>query len=242
MNQNNFQGVRQVTPEEIARVEGIPLTHEELQKTQVLNLKEFSETVRFEKLTSKKPAIILAVIGALFITFGTTFQVVQSLNKKADPVVEPRSAPIEEPREEVVMEEETTNEKILTCNQTIMANPDGTDTSYTITYKFEEEKLVGFRKSFQVTVTPGSPLGPTTVQNYLIGYQPFLNQQEGYQISVVPIDNGLVATIEADYLKLDLTIFPPIQQTHFTTKIDYPLDTPFTQVQENMKTLGFNCQ
>ena len=95
MNQNNYQGIRQVTPEEIAQAQGIPLTHEELQKTQVLNLKEFSETVRFEKLTSKKPAIILAVIGALLITFGTTFQIAESLSKKAQPVIEPAPAPVQ---------------------------------------------------------------------------------------------------------------------------------------------------
>ena len=62
MNDNNLQGIRQVTPEEIAKVEGIPLTSEELQKTQVLNLQEVEEVARMEKLASKKPAIIVSYI------------------------------------------------------------------------------------------------------------------------------------------------------------------------------------
>ena len=35
------------------------LTKEELQKTQILNLKELEETIVFEKKTSKKPAIFV---------------------------------------------------------------------------------------------------------------------------------------------------------------------------------------
>ena len=55
MNQNN-QNVRQITPEEIAQAEGLPkpMTPEELQKTQILNLNELENTIRFEKITSKK--------------------------------------------------------------------------------------------------------------------------------------------------------------------------------------------
>ena len=39
------------------------ITPEELQKTLVLNLKDFEETARIEKITSKKPALTVALIG-----------------------------------------------------------------------------------------------------------------------------------------------------------------------------------
>ena len=47
------------------------MTQEELQKTQVLNLKDVEEAARFERITSKKPAIIVATIG--LVTVPTPF-------------------------------------------------------------------------------------------------------------------------------------------------------------------------
>ena len=236
MNQNGTQGVRQVTPEEIARVENIPLTQEEKEKTQVLNLKEFVETVRFEKLTSKKPAIVLAIIGALFITFGTTFQITKSLNHKKDAVVETRNVPVQEP-----IEEEETTGSILSCNKTIQNNPDGTDTNFNILYKFEEGKLVGFLKTFQATATPGNETGVATIQKYLTNYQAFLNPIEGYKIHLSTVTNGVSMTVEVDYLTLDLTQLNPQQQLHFSTKVDYPLDTAYETIETDMLNDSFIC-
>ena len=58
MNNNN-QNVRQVTPEEIAQVEGLPkpLTQEELQRTQILNFKDLQKTIKFEKMTSNNKKV-----------------------------------------------------------------------------------------------------------------------------------------------------------------------------------------
>lgn len=237
MNQN---GIRQITPEEIARAEGIPLTTEELQKTQVLNLKEVEETARFEKITSKKPAIIVAIIGALFITFGTTFQVAKTMTTKTTTTTEERNVVTEEP---VVEEKEPLNEiSYLNCNRTTLNNPDGTDTIYTILYTFENDQLIGFTKTFHVTATPNNPMGPVTVQNYLRDYQPFLNPTEGYEITVDPIDNGLITTVQVDYYKLDLTLLNPVQQNHFTTKLDYPLYSTRDEIAPAMVTYGFQCE
>ena len=58
------------------------LTKEELQKTQILNLKELEETIVFEKKTSKKPAIFVAILGILSIIAGTSVMTVQHLNAK----------------------------------------------------------------------------------------------------------------------------------------------------------------
>ena len=62
MNNNN---VRQISEEEIKQT----LTKEELQQTQVLNLDELEKTIRIEKKTSKKPAILIATIGGIVFLF-----------------------------------------------------------------------------------------------------------------------------------------------------------------------------
>jgi hypothetical protein len=238
MNQNNIHRIRQVTPEEVAQVQRVPLTQEELQKTHVLNLQEVQEAVRFEKMTSKKPAIFVAVIGFLLITFGTTFQVSQTLsaNRAKQNKVEQRSIEKEEP----IVEKEIM--KSLKCSLNSFNNADGTDTAFTVLYNFTNNKLVGFTKTFHIAVTPGSTVGTTTVQAYLKNYQAFLNQLEGYQISVNPVDNGLVTTVIVDYNLLDLTTVPEIQQTHFSTKIDYAIDTPYETIEQDMKNNNYTCE
>ena len=60
MNNNN---VRQISDEEIKQ----ELTKEQLQQTQVLNFQEVQKAIRFEKITSKKPAILVAVLGIISI-------------------------------------------------------------------------------------------------------------------------------------------------------------------------------
>ena len=131
MNQNNQQNqnVRQITPEEIREAEGLPkeLTPEELQKTQILNLNELQKTIRFEKITSKKPALIVAVLGIFLLIFGATFQIATSLNSNRK--VEKRKV---EPNPTIV-------ETSLSCVKTTLNNPDGTDTTYSIDYYFEND-------------------------------------------------------------------------------------------------------
>ena len=47
-----------------------PMTQEELQRTQVLNLQEVEKVAKIEKSTSKKPALFFALLGILSITLG----------------------------------------------------------------------------------------------------------------------------------------------------------------------------
>ena len=235
MVQNNNQP-RAISPEEVLQAQH-PMTQQELQRTQVLNIDEVEKAVRYERISSKKPAIAVAVLGILLLAFGTTFQITDNL--KANKKVEKRDIAEEVTKKEIVPTIATSS---LNCNQTLLNNQDGTDTIYTIKYDFEDNKLVGFTKSFTITPTVGNPLGATTVQNYTRDYQPFINPIEGYQISVVPNAGTLLVTVIVNFKKLDLTLLNPIQQTHFSTKIDYPLDTTKEVIQTEMINNGFVCE
>ena len=205
-----------------------------LQRTQVLNLKEFEEVARFEKRTSRKPAVLFAVLGFLLIAFGMAFQMKDSLTSREAAKVEKRKV-----SKEVVT---TPKETSLECTLTNLNNADGTDTVYTIDYHFLDQKLTGFTKMFTATATVGAELGPVSIQNYLNAYPAFLNPIEGYQISAVPIVNGVVVTVIVDFDTLDLLKLNPKQQEHFSTSIDYPLDTELGQIQQEMFAGGFQCQ
>ena len=49
------------------------MTREELTRTQVLNLSDFEKVAEFEKSTSKRPAIFLAILGIFCIMSGFAY-------------------------------------------------------------------------------------------------------------------------------------------------------------------------
>ena len=246
MNQQQYNNhnVRQVTPEEMQQqLQG--LTQEELQKTQVLNLKDVEEAARFEKITSKKPAIIIAIIGALFLTFGTTFQIAKTLSaKNNDRVIENR--------ETEALPEENKN---LIC--TLQETSQGTDTLMTIDYFFENNKLTEFTKTFTVSVVPNDPNGPNTYKLYVSGFAPFIKQADGYTITVTPnADNTqLTSVVNAKLSEINLedTKFLEQQNKLFKVSItraatagqkehDFPMNTEKSVIKKDMTAIGYTCE
>ena len=233
MNQNN-QNVRQITPEEIAQAEGLPkpMTPEELQKTQILNLNELENTIRFEKITSKKPAIIVAAVGILFLVFGTTFQIASSLsanNRK----VEKRKV---DPTPQIV-------ETSLSCVKTTLNNPDGTDTTYNVDYYFENDKLSSQIREYKYTAIANNPNGEPTIKTKLDTYQKLLSSTSGYQVNTSASDSKeMKVVVQIDYHSLDLTTIPQANQNDELTKVTYKRGTDSNTIRSDMLSKGYTCE
>ena len=131
---------------------------EELQRTQVLNLKDVEETVKYEKSISKKPAMIIAIIGAIFLTLGSTLQIAKTMKKSVEPKAEKREISKEK-------EIQTVTPVILECQNIQMNNPDGTNITFTIDYTFNNYKLTNFTKKY--------------IKNILARITSFLEEQTG---------------------------------------------------------------
>lgn len=224
MNNNN---VRQVSDEEIKQT----LTKEELQQTQVLNFQEVQKTIKYEKRTSKRPAIIIAVIGALSLMFGGSIQIATSLK------TEPENIQKREIKKDIKVEV-----KNLNCAKTTLNNPDNTNTIYNITYKFENDKLVGFIKEYNVSAVLDKKDGKKSVENYINEYNSLLNDSEGYEIEINSTENTLSVKVVVDYKKLDLTKLNELQQTKPFTKVDYNKNTSYDKVRNDMLTDGFTVE
>lgn len=206
------------------------LSQEELQKTQVLNLQDFEETARYEKMTSKKPAIIVALIGVLSIFFGTTFGVVQTLNRA------PKDTSTIEKRET------TPQDDTITCTLNQAGLADGTDQAYSVIYTFSDNKLTKFTRTTTIMPTAGNVNGPVAITNYKQAFVPYLISLNGYQVTLIPSGEGIVATTSVDYSKLDLSTFPEAQQATPYTKVDYAAGTDKTSLQSDMFSQGYTCQ
>ena len=213
------------------------MSPEELEKTHVLNLDAVHDAIRYEKMTSKKPAIIVAVIGLIAILSGVFYQAYNSYSQKK---AEQRK--IEQRRQE--------NKKVplistefMNCKLSSQLNPDGTNYLMEINYGFTNQKLSEFTKKFTVVQTPGVELGANTIASYINAYKLFMNPIDGYQISVTPTTNvGVVVIVKVDYKELDLTRLNPRQATHFSTSVDYFKNTEQEKIKEDMISKGYTCQ
>lgn len=223
MNNNE---VRQISDEEIRK----ELTKEQLQQTQVLNFQEVQKTIHFEKVTSKKPAILIAVIGLISILFGGSLQIATSLNAK------PQNVQKREVKQNVI-------EENLSCIKTTLNNPDGTNTIYSITYKFEDDRLVGFTKLYNISATAGKEVGKKSIEKYIDEYKVLLNETPGYDIDISSTSNTTIAIkVIVDYKKLDLTKLNALQQTKEFTKIDYNKNTSYKTIRSDSIEKGFTVE
>ena len=210
------------------------MSQEELQRTQVLNLQDVQEAVKYEKMTSKKPAIIIAILGIASILMGTTFGVVQNLQAKA-----------EKEREKAVVRRETVpTEKTLSCSLTKLADYDGTDYTLTRDFTFKDNKLTKEIKSFKLSPSEGNPNGVTGVQNYLVALQPFLVQMSGYELMVEKDQNTGTATTTTtiNYEILDITKVPEMHQSNFRFNVEYTNGSDQATIEQDLKTKGYTCK
>lgn len=207
------------------------LSPEELQKTQVINLKDLEEIVRIEKKTSKKPAIIIGIIGLSLLFGGVGVQVSNTLKEKreAEQLVEQRRA------------EEIVEKDYLSCEQTT-SPANSLDYNYSITYDFEDNKLVGSTKILSVTPTPNKPEGAAEVKKYKDTLQKLVSTKKEYEITINDIPNGFVITTNIDYENLDLTKIKPENTKDKAVSIDYKKGDSKEKIMADMKAKKFTCK
>lgn len=210
------------------------LSEEELQRTQVLNFDDFKTTTRIEKAGSKKPAIIVAIIGLLSILIGTTYPGIQSLitNKKTEKS-QVQTRKIEEKKENIVKSK-------LSCTKTNNI-PDGTIEKITINYEFENEKLKSFEKTVDITIAPGSMNGQAALDSFKTALPPFLTQKNGYDISTKEIENGIEVITKVDYEKLNINDLPQANQDNYRFNVTYLKDSTKESVLKDMQSQEFSC-
>ena len=206
------------------------MTQEELQKTQVLNLQEVEAAVKFEKRFSKKPALIIGIIGIALLLAGSSFQVLNILNsKKEQSKIENRK---------VTGEIRT---EVLTCIKTTLNNPDGTDIVYSINFNLTNNKLTNYMKTYTVTQVVGNDKGKKTISEADKKYKDYMNSTEGYEVSLTTSDNGYILMNQVDFEILELTKVNNKQNENSITKVDYTKFSSKEDIIEKAKKSGFTC-
>ena len=210
------------------------LSDEELQRTQVLNLQDFKETARIERLSSKKPAIIVAAIGLLSISFGLAFPTVQSLSAKMKNDNEKIEQRVEDKKEPV--------EETVTCTFRNLNQPSGIDELINVEFNFKDDKLYTSKKDYAIVKSASATTEPADIANYATAVQSFLMQTSGYTVSFKAIENGSITTTEVNYLLLDPTVIPEKHQSNYRFNVLHRANTSKADVKSSMNEIGYECK
>ena len=227
MNQNNQQQtqMRQSSQQQ--------MSDEELQRTQVLNFDDFKKIARYEKISSKKPAIIVALLGALFIIIGSGYPIVQMQIEKSQQ--ESTKTTVQARKKDIV------ERKSLSCVNTQSFGITGLNESLKIDYNFENDMLKSFTKELTLTNTENIELSQKHVQDYINALQGYLIQQDGYQVTVKQTDVGTITTTEVDYSTLNINSIPELNQGNVFFNVIYLANADYNAVKQDMESQNYIC-
>ena len=218
----------------------------DLTKTQVLNFSEVEEVAKYEKKTSKKPAIVLASIGVFAIMLGLFYPTINSSLKKDN---NNSSTVLESNLRDT--KEVSNFANSLTCSYTKTTTEDNTTSVTTFNFKFDNAKLSSYEKVLNIvstapvtTVTPVSMVNVDSVINTVIlnpisGYTITRNYQADQTNSNVVVNYTVRADVDLNKLnKNDLTME---YSSNDFLNVPYSLKDNYDVVKQNLEILGYIC-
>ena len=217
------------------------MTEEELQRTQVLNLDAFKEVARFEKMTSKKPAIFIAVLGIFSIALGTAFPAIQSYAaRKAVEATKPTVQSRVKSKKEII---NRVVEKDLICKWENLNLSNGTDETINVTYHFKDDALIAMDKVYSLTKSKTATSDPEELKSFQNALQPFLIQTDGYALIIKPLEeNGIEVTTKVDYELLDISTIPAMHQENYRFNVIYQKGEKEINVRQTTTEKGYVCE
>ncbi len=220
------------------------MSAEELAKTQVLNLSDVEKLASYEKATSKKPAVVLGIIGLIVLSIGIFYPKITSFfgNKKDENVVYNRVSDKDKNIDDS-LNKEINNNTQLTCTKTTLANSDGTDSSLTYNFTFVNNALQNYTKLAIINVSSNSQDGLVTVDNLYAGYTSLSGVPiNGYYLQTSKTSNGITVNVNIDLTKLDILSFPDTHKGNYVSNVEFNLNTTMDAVNETVSSNGFNCR
>lgn len=231
MNQNNNQ-----------LQQSSQVSQEELAKTQVLNLNDVKELAKFERKTSKKPAVLFAIAGILSITLGLTYpSIMTALDGISTKENKPEEKEKYEEDKEILAKVE---ENKVTCTFVAPSNPDGTKgtATYELFYN-EEDMLESYTMTLTIDPLEGNAMGLTSTQALHDSYKA-IDQIPitGYKMTTSYTDTGMKAIAAVDLTKLDKLTLTPTHQAAFFAQVPFNLNDLKTANVQYLTSTNYICQ
>ena len=223
---------------------------EELTRTQVLNIQELENAAKYEKRTSKKPAVFFAVLGLLSISLGVSYPGIQSMmddpSSKNDNVTEQRK---EEEKE--VSSTATALQNALTCSINQMNEAEATTTVTNYTFNFSETNtLASFEKTATISVTTPVSATPASIVS-LDTALANLKQTviAGYTLETTPtasttpnVVDGYTAKLIVDFASFNPQTLTALHTSNVFANVEFSNQDTKDTITTRLTQQGFTCQ
>lgn len=217
-----------------SKIEKQQLSEEELQRTQVLNLEDFRSVARIEKIGSKKPAIIVAMIGVFSILLGTAFPAYQSYSARKE--AEKNGEMVSARRDENAKEER----QLLCIAESVTAELKIKERIET-TYIFEEDELKSLKKVYYLSKINKDEEVPFFAV-YKNAVPPFLIQINGYSTTIKETDDTIINTTKIDFDSVDLNAIPKNSIDNYRFNPEFFGKESEEVVKTTKESVGFKCE
>jgi len=215
------------------------MTREELTRTQVLNLSDFEEVTKYEKSTSKRPAIFLAILGVICIISGFSYNPI--MNIVIDKITPP--APVISRRVTDANLTKTLTDTML-CHFTDVGNAYGVDLTMDMTLSFYDGKLNSYNKTTEYVVALGKEkLGQPNVNTY---YPIFKTLESinitGYKTSTKLLDNGFETKVNIDLKTLNQQQLTTEHNNNPITRVEFAYGDTKDLAYQKASVYGYICE
>ncbi len=208
---------------------------ENLAKTQVLNLEMVEEVANYEKKTSKKPAVIVALIGLFLIGSGVALPIAMTAFQGNKNVQE---------RKAVEEKDSLLQDKILSCSYIQLNDSYGTKVAYTLTLNFTENQLKEYVKKMTVTSVEGKEkVAEPVIANLFNVYKGYESVQiNGYSIFTSSISKGMQSQLSIDLEQLEKSKLTDLYQKDNFANVEFDLNMTYDSVRTALQQSGYTCQ
>lgn len=215
-------------------IEKQQLSEEELQRTQVLNLEDFRNVARIEKIGSKKPAIIVAIVGVFSILLGTAFPAYQSYSARKE--AEKNGEMVSARRDENAKEE-----KQLICTAESINDALKIKEEIETTYTFEDNELQSLKKVYRLSKAKKEEDVPF-IETYKAAVPQYLIQVSGYSLTIKETGEEIINTTKVDFDSLDISTIPQGNLENFRFNPEFTEKVSEEVVRKERESTGYKCK
>ncbi len=222
------------------KLDGKKMSAEELAKTQVLNLSDVERIASYEKMVSKKPAIVIGIIGLFALSLGIFYPKIVSFMNNEEDKGEVYNRVEKEEDKEILTNDVTTQ---LTCTKSSLGNADGVDYSLTYNYTFKNDALQNYTKLAIYNANATIPTSASSIEGLYNGFVSFSTTPvTGYFLQASKTTNGFTVSLNVDLTKFNISTLPDINKTHFVSNVEFSLNEKKDIVSNISISNGFTCR
>lgn len=223
------------------------VSQEELAKTQVLNLTDLQAVAKFERTTSKRPAVLFAIAGILSLSLGLSYTnimtVVDTMPMSVSSVAVPKKVEPKFDDMNINTALRKNYNSILVCSFLAPEIADGTSGSAEYEFGFVDDELKEFSMTLEYKALDGKPNGKDAVEKHYNDYKEIEKSPViGYTMKTTATSTSMKTQVNVDLAKYDQTTLSDAHKSDFFTNVYQHYGESKDKVSYELTSANFTCK